>query len=182
MPGTALKQAVEYRSIKKWTSKLIINKFVNSVSRLQRIFFLESVKTTSSSNSRRKSTLYNRLGAEQEKRGALLLSHSMTKQTKWHERPAKTQISLGIRPVWSESSLCAQWAAKDPRFLHADSKDWSDWADAQANLRLRWAHVSLLVLLCCGSYTTVRDFGTLTDTLSMGFGPDNMINAPLCPF
>ena len=33
----------------------------------------------------------------------------MTKPTKWHVRPAKTQISLGIRPVWSESSLCAQW-------------------------------------------------------------------------
>ena len=28
--------------------------------------------------------------------------------------PAMTQISLGIRPVWSESSLCAQWEAKDP--------------------------------------------------------------------
>ena len=27
------------------------------------------------------------------------------KQTKWHVRPAKTQISLGIRPVWSEFSL-----------------------------------------------------------------------------
>ena len=38
-------------------------------------------------------------------------------------RPAKTQISLGIRQVWSESSLCAQWVAKDPRFLHADSED-----------------------------------------------------------
>ena len=38
-------------------------------------------------------------------------------------RPAKTQISLGIRSVWSESSLCAQWVAKDPRFLHADSED-----------------------------------------------------------
>ena len=38
-------------------------------------------------------------------------------------RPAKTQISLGIRPVWSESSLCAQWIAKDPSFLHADSED-----------------------------------------------------------
>ena len=37
--------------------------------------------------------------------------------------PAKTQISLGIRPVWSESSLCAQWVAKDPMFLHADSED-----------------------------------------------------------
>ena len=30
---------------------------------------------------------------------------NMTKPTKWHVRPAKTQISLGIRPVWSESSL-----------------------------------------------------------------------------
>ena len=38
-------------------------------------------------------------------------------------RPAKTQISLGIRPVWSESSLCAQWEAKGPSFLHADSED-----------------------------------------------------------
>ena len=27
-------------------------------------------------------------------------------------RPAKTQISLGIRPVWSESSLYAQWVAR----------------------------------------------------------------------
>ena len=63
----------------------------------------------------------------------------MTKPTKCHVRPAKTQISLGIRPVWSESSLtqislgihpvwsesslCAQWVAKDPSFLHADSED-----------------------------------------------------------
>ena len=44
-------------------------------------------------------------------------------------RPAKTQISLGfqislgIRPVWSESSLCAQWIAKNPSFLHVDSED-----------------------------------------------------------
>ena len=37
--------------------------------------------------------------------------------------PAKTQISLGICPVWSESSLCTQWVAKDPSFLYADSKD-----------------------------------------------------------
>ena len=57
-------------------------------------------------------------------------------------RPTKTQISLGIRPVWSESSLCAQWVAKGPRLLlHADSEDWSDWADAQADLSLRWAHI-----------------------------------------
>ena len=35
------------------------------------------------------------------------MSCDMTKSTKWHVRPAKTQISLGIRPVWSESSLSA---------------------------------------------------------------------------
>ena len=35
------------------------------------------------------------------------MSRLMTKPTKWHVRPAKTQISLGIRPVWSESSLSA---------------------------------------------------------------------------
>ena len=38
-------------------------------------------------------------------------------------RPVKTQISLGIRLVWSESSLGTHWVAKDPSFLHADSKD-----------------------------------------------------------
>ena len=34
------------------------------------------------------------------------MSRLMTKPTKWLS-PAKTQISLGIRPVWSESSLSA---------------------------------------------------------------------------
>ena len=38
-------------------------------------------------------------------------------------RPAKTQISQGIRTGWSESSLCAQWVAKDASLLHADSED-----------------------------------------------------------
>ena len=37
---------------------------------------------------------------------------------------AKSYFSnLGFRPVWSESLLCAQWVAKDPSFLHADSED-----------------------------------------------------------
>ena len=55
-------------------------------------------------------------------------------------RTTKTQISLGIRPVCSEPSLCIQWEAKDPTFLHADSEDWSDWAAAQADLSLHLAH------------------------------------------
>ena len=47
--------------------------------------------------------------------------HDKTNKVTVH--PAKTQISLGICPVWSEYSPCAQWVAKDPRFLHADSDD-----------------------------------------------------------
>ena len=44
------------------------------------------------------------------------------KINKWSVRPAKTQISLGICPVWSECSLCTKWVAEDPMFLHVDSK------------------------------------------------------------
>ena len=55
--------------------------------------------------------------------GCNWLSRRMTKATKWHVRPTKTQISLGIHPVWSESSLCALWVAKDLWFLHSDSED-----------------------------------------------------------
>ena len=65
-------------------------------------------------------------------------------------RPAKTQISLGSGPVWSGSSLCTQWVAKYPSFLHPDSEDWLDWADAQADLSSLGAHAILLVLSCAG--------------------------------
>ena len=55
-------------------------------------------------------------------------------------RPAKTQISLGIRPVWSASSLSA-WRKLGSLATHwAHSQDWSDWADAQADLNIHWAH------------------------------------------
>ena len=63
----------------------------------------------------------------------------MTKPMEWHVCSAKTQISLSIPQVWSASWLCAQWVANDPSCHHADSEDWSDWADAQADLSLCWA-------------------------------------------
>ena len=63
-------------------------------------------------------------------------------------------VSLGIHPVWSESSLCAQWVAEDPSFLHADSKV-SDQTERM--LRLIWVFAGhtliLLVLSCRGSLT-----------------------------
>ena len=86
------------------------------------------------------------------------MSHLMTKPTKWHVRTTKTQISLGIRPVWSEYSLCAQWVAKDPRFLHADSED-SDQTGRMP--RLSWVFagctVILLVLSWGGSCKISKD-------------------------
>ena len=72
----------------------------------------------------------------------------MTKPTKWHVRPAKTQISLGIRPVWSESSLYTQWVAKDPSFLHMDSEDSDQTGRMPVSLG---AHAILLVLSWGGS-------------------------------
>ena len=50
------------------------------------------------------------------------MSCFMTKPIKWPVHPAKNQISLGIRPVWSDSSLWPQWVADDASFLHADSE------------------------------------------------------------
>ena len=51
------------------------------------------------------------------------MSRSTTKPIKWLMPPAKTQISVGILPVWSESSLCTQRVAKGLGFLYADSED-----------------------------------------------------------
>ena len=58
------------------------------------------------------------------------LSRLMTKPKNWHVHPAKTQISL-IRVFAVSMKKATHWA---------HSELWSDWADAQADLSLRWAH------------------------------------------
>ena len=68
------------------------------------------------------------------------LSCIVTKPTKWHVRPSKTQISLGIRPIWSRVftvRLKKAWVLSYP--LSAQQRLWSEWADAQADLSLHWA-------------------------------------------
>ena len=81
------------------------------------------------------------------------MSRLMTQPTKLHVRPGKIQISLGIRSVWSEYSLCAQWVAKELGFLHTDNKD-SDWTGRMP--RLIWVFAgrtaTLLVLSWGCSY------------------------------
>ena len=68
------------------------------------------------------------------------MSHLMTNTTKWHVCPVKTQISQGIYPVWSVSLLSACRKLEALVIHWAHSEDWSNWADAQADLSLRWMH------------------------------------------
>ena len=44
------------------------------------------------------------------------MSRLVTKPTKWHVHPAKTQISLGICPVWSVFTVCMKkaWVLSNP--------------------------------------------------------------------
>ena len=51
----------------------------------------------------------------------------MTVPTKWPVHPVKTQISLGIRPVWSVFSLYAGWVAKDQGFFMGTAKTDQTW-------------------------------------------------------
>ena len=83
------------------------------------------------------------------------------KTSKVSVRPAKTQISLGIRPVWSESSQPA-WRNLEPLATHWAHSEDSDQTGRMP--RLIWVYpgctVILLVLSCRGSYlfiSTWRD-------------------------
>ena len=72
------------------------------------------------------------------------------KTNKMSVRPTKTQISLGSRPVWSEPGhppspirvfavhMKKAWVLS--YLLSAQRRLWSDWANAQVDLSLRWAH------------------------------------------
>ena len=61
----------------------------------------------------------------------------------WQNQQNDLCVQRWLGSAWAsaqsnQSSLGALWVAKDPVFLHADSKDWSDRADAQADLGLHW--------------------------------------------
>ena len=81
-------------------------------------------------------------------------------------RPAKTQISLGNRPVLSESSLCTQWVAKNPSFRHADIKDSDQTGRIPRLIRvLAGCTAILLVLSCHGSVSCLlHSYSWLTCT------------------
>ena len=109
----------------------------------------------------------------------LIMSRLMTKPTKWSVRPSKTQISMGIRPVWLGSSLSA-WIKPQVESLathwapceDSDQTGWSDWADAQADLSLRWAqsHFAGFItkwFICRISYLSLTDLSQNTKEFLM---------------
>ena len=59
------------------------------------------------------------------------LNRLMTKPAKWHVRPVKTKINLGIGPVWSESALSA-W-----RKLGSLATHWAHSKDSDQTWRTR---------------------------------------------
>ena len=63
----------------------------------------------------------------------------MSKDTTKKMCSQQTRISLCIPTVLSEPLLGTLWVAQDPQFPHADREDWSDLADALADMSFHWA-------------------------------------------
>ena len=109
------------------------------------------------------------------------MSRSITKPTKSTGHPMKTQISLGIRPVWSESSLSA-WRNIGSLATHwAHSED----PDQTGRMRLIWVFVGRIghfvgfvmhwlecyILMCCFSTSENAFSGIIYSLLCYIFFP-----------
>ena len=65
----------------------------------------------------------------------------MTKPTKW--LCAQRRLRSAWASTQSDQSLLSTWRKLGSLATHwAHSEDWSDWTDVQADLSLRWAHIS----------------------------------------
>ena len=99
-------------------------------------------------------------------------SRDMTKPVKW------VFAKRGLRPVCSESSLCAAWVAKDPSFLHAESQDfdqtelmswpWGDktWGHPHSK-KAQWLAAcghKWIAMICCLWTQIKRNGWLLADT------------------
>ena len=102
------------------------------------------------------------------------MSRLMIKPTKWHVRPAKTQITLGIRPCWLVFAVRVKkhWVLCYP--LSAQRRHWSDWADAQADLSLHLVHSHFV-----GFVMRRLKWATSRENLSAG-GCDQARHNPAC--
>ena len=78
------------------------------------------------------------------------MSRSTTKPTRWHVRPAKTQIRLGIHRVWSVLVVCFERLLRTQALFMRTVKTLD-----QTDLSLRWVHRSFC-WFCRFHYLKVR--------------------------
>ena len=83
----------------------------------------------------------------------------------WFEPPYDKTNKVAVHPVWSESSMCAQWVARDPSFFHADSED-SDQTGPMP--RLVWVFAGCTVILLALSWGGSFTFTCLHELLKLG--------------
>ena len=69
------------------------------------------------------------------------VGRGLRKHTFRHARPTKTQISLRIRAVWSESSLSAWRNCTSLAVQNATSEDYDQSARMRTDMKLRWVHI-----------------------------------------
>ena len=114
------------------------------------------------------------------------LSHLITKPTNWHVRPAKTQVSLGIRPVWSESLLSA-WRKLGSLATHRAHSEDSDQTGRMPRLIWVLAGRTVIILLVlswgCSVYVAVIQIQNIVESLQtfvmLVEDPENSLQRPL---
>ena len=90
------------------------------------------------------------------------------KTNKMTVRPAKTQISLGVRPVWSESSLSA-WKNLGSLATHwAHSKDADQTGRMPRLIRVFAGRTAILLVLSCHGSNNKVDRDLFGDSQKTG--------------
>ena len=87
------------------------------------------------------------------------MSHLMTKPTKW----LCAQRRLGCSG-WSESSLCTQWVAKDPGFLHVDSEDSDQTGRMPRLIRVFAGRIATLLFFFAAQILNIRTITVRTSS------------------
>ena len=95
------------------------------------------------------------------------MSRLMTKPTKWHVHPAKTRISLGICPVWSDS-LSSAWRKLGSLATHWAHSEDSDQTGCMPRLiRVFAGRTVILLVLSWGD----SDADRLANSVDTVHGP-----------
>ena len=99
------------------------------------------------------------------------LSQTVTKPTKWHVSPAKKDQTGHPPNLVRVFAVRLRKACVLSYPFSAQWRLWSDWADVQAYLSLRWAHIHFVDSVMClnlfGLFLTCLDMDTMVFFLAI---------------